>query len=75
METLSEMEIKQIKMFGCTTAQIKENIDEDIIGYVIGILSDCQEMVTNDIVDSDVETVRLNLNKAKYIIDNFMVKA
>jgi len=75
MEALSETQKKQIKMFGCTTTQICEDISDvrNIKMFVMGMLSDVQEIVDSPNVDK--ETVRQNLNKAKYIIDNFMVKA
>jgi len=71
----AEMEIKQIKMFGCTASKICEDMDDvrNIKMFVMGMLSDVQEIVDSPHVDK--ETVRQNLNKAKYIIDNFMVKA
>lgn len=86
METLSakekisqeqETEIQQMRMFGCTTEQIKKEFDEarNKKIYLMGIISDAQEMSAYYEIEfskTDSEKQYQLLNKAKYIIDNFM---
>lgn len=74
--TYTEKEQEQIKMFGCTTAQIREEFNDarNKKIYLIGILSDTQELTDYymEYSKKDSESVYQLLNKAKYIIDQLM---
>lgn len=70
------LEIQQMRMFGSTIEQIKKEFDEarNKKIYLMGILSDAQEtfnFYTGRELGESKEANQL-LNKAKYIIDNFM---
>lgn len=67
----------EIKCFGMTTADIREQYMESITAkfsglemVVAGILSDCQELIAMS--DNNREAVRKQLNVAKYILSEMM---
>lgn len=66
----------EIAMFGCTLADLKDNVD-DIVqlsgGAMIamGIMSDCQEMLQRDM---DPNQIRQALNRAKWVLMNYVEK-
>ena len=71
------LEIQQMRMFGCTTEQIKKEFNEASNKkiYLMGIISDAQEMSAYYEVEFskiDSEKQYQLLNKAKYIVDNLM---
>ena len=71
-----EKELDQIEMFGCTTAQIREEFNEASNSkmYLMGILSDVQEIGSfyMEYSKRESETQNQLLNKAKYVIDQLM---
>lgn len=72
----TEKEIQQMEMFGCTTAQIRQEFNEARNGkvYLMGILSDVQES-TDYYMEYQKEDIDRNsklLNKAKYVIDRLL---
>ena len=72
---VDDQDIKELRMFGRTIKQIKMELDEvsNVKMYVIGMLSDIQEIMANPYIDNEV--ARLKLNKAKYVIDNCLKNA
>jgi hypothetical protein len=79
---MSETEKKQVRMYGCTEAQMKEAVEESITFRFSGpammaasLMSDCQEMMAYRDVDSMVrEDVRQALNRAKWILFTYVMK-
>ena len=79
--TMSETEKKQVRMYGCTEAQMKEAVEESITFRFSGpammaasLMSDCQEMMAYRDVDSMVrEDVRQALNRAKWILFTYVM--
>ena len=80
--TMSEVEKKQVRMYGCTEAQMKEAVEESITFRFSGpammaasLMSDCQEMMAYRDVDSMVrEDVRQALNRAKWILFTYVME-
>ena len=62
----------EIKMFGCTKAQIDAGVQQESFGnplmYAAGIISDAQQVLEF----GDAEQARQFMNKAKYIIFQVM---
>jgi hypothetical protein len=79
---MSETEKKQVRMYGCTEAQMKEAVEQSLTFRFSGpammaasLMSDCQEMMAYGDVDSMVvEDVRQTLNRAKWILANYVMK-
>jgi hypothetical protein len=79
---MSEVEKKQVRMYGCTEAQMKEAVEESITFRFSGpammaasLMSDCQEMMAYRDVDSMVrEDVRQALNRAKWILFTYVME-
>ena len=80
--TMSETEKKQVRMYGCTEAQMKEAVEQSLTFRFSGpammaasLMSDCQEMMAYGDVDSMVvEDVRQALNRAKWILFTYVMK-
>lgn len=79
--TMSETEKKQVRMYGCTEAQMKEAVEQSLTFRFSGpammaasLMSDCQEMMAYGDVDSMVvEDVRQTLNRAKWILFTYVM--
>ena len=83
---LNESQKRDIRMYGCTEAQLREAVEESITFRFSGpammaasLLSDCQEMVSYGPYDSDtlaniMEDQRQTLNRAKWILFEYMNK-
>ena len=82
-----EQEQREIRMYGCTEAELRESVEDSITFkasgaamVVVGIMSDCQEMVSYGPYDGDqlaniLETQRQMLNQAKWILSTYcMIK-
>jgi hypothetical protein len=84
-----EMDMKrqrEIRMYGCTEAQMREAVEESITFRFSGpammaasLLSDCQEMVAYGPYDGDtlaniMEDQRQTLNRAKWILFEYCMK-
>lgn len=79
-EGLSEQEVKQVRMYGCTESQMREAVEQSITYRFSGpammaasLMSDCQEMVGYGPYDGDtlaniLEDQRQTLNRAKWIL-------
>ena len=86
-EGLSTREINQVRMYGCTEAQLREAVEESLTYrfsgaamYVASMLSDAQEMVGYGPYDGDtlaniLEDQRQLLNRAKWILSTFVMQA
>ena len=80
--TMSEVEKKQVRMYGCTEAQMKEAVEQSITFRFSGpammaasLMSDCQEMMAYRDVDIMVrEDVRQALNRAKWILFTYVLE-
>jgi hypothetical protein len=83
--TLSDIEKKEVRMYGVTVAGMKEAVEESITFRFCGpammaasLMSDCQEMLASDNAGSYdfmiVEDVRQTLNRAKWILANYVMK-
>jgi len=85
-EGLSTREINQVRMYGCTEAQLREAVEESLTYrfsgaamYVASMLSDAQEMVGYGPYDGDtlaniLEDQRQLLNRAKWILSTFVMQ-
>lgn len=84
---LTEQERREVGMFGCTQAQMREAVEQSLTFRFSGpammamsLMSDCQEMVAHGPYDSDtlaniMEDQRQCLNRAKWILSTYcMIK-
>jgi hypothetical protein len=79
---MSETDKKQVRMYGCTEAQMKEAVEQSLTFRFSGpammaasLMSDCQEMMAYGDVDSMVvEDVRQALNRAKWILFTYVME-
>ena len=80
---MSEVEKKQVRMYGCTEAQMKEAVEQSITFRFSGpammaasLMSDCQEMINTEYGDIDymrAEDARQCLNRAKWILFTYVM--
>ena len=85
-QALSVEEKKQVGMYGCTEAQMREAVEESLTFRFSGpammaasLMSDCQEMVAYGPYDSDtlaniLEDQRQCLNRAKWILFTYCME-
>ncbi len=81
-EGLSTKEIQQVRMYGCTEAQLREAVEESITFRFSGpammaasLMSDAQEMMAYEQPDfNTIEDQRQTLNRAKWILFEYMNK-
>lgn len=85
-DSLTEQEKRQVGMFGCTEAQMREAVEQSLTFRFSGpammaasLISDCQEMVAYGPYDSDtlaniMEDQRQTLNRAKWILFTYCDK-
>ena len=81
---LTEQEKRQVRMFGCTEAQMRGAIEESLTFRFSGpammamsILSDAQEMINTEYGEVDymrAEDSRQAINRAKWIISTYFMK-
>jgi hypothetical protein len=71
---LSEKEKRQVGMFGCTTAQMREAVEQSLTFRFSGpammamsLMSDAQEEIAHDMT----EHARQTLNRAKWILSTY----
>jgi hypothetical protein len=79
-QALTEQERREVRIYGCTEAQMREAVEESITFRFSGpammaasLMSDCQEMVSYGPYDGDtlaniLEDQRQTLNRAKWIL-------
>lgn len=84
-QALSEQEKREIRMYGCTEAQMREAVEESLTFRFSGpammaasLMSDAQEMVSYGPYDSDtlaniMEDQRQTLNRAKWILFTYVM--
>jgi hypothetical protein len=85
-QALTEQEKREVRMYGCTEAQMREAVEESITFRFSGpsmmamsLMSDCQEMVSYGPYNSDtlaniLEDQRQTLNRAKWILSTYVMK-
>ena len=85
-DRLSEQEKREVRMYGCTEAQMRESVEQSITFRFSGpammamsLMSDCQEMVSYGPYDGDtlaniLEDQRQTLNRAKWILGTYCMK-
>ena len=85
-DRLSAQEKREVGMYGCTEAQMREAVEQSITFRFSGpammamsLMSDCQEMVAYGPYDSDtlaniLEDQRQTLNRAKWILGTYCMK-
>lgn len=83
--TMSDVEKREVRMYGCTVAEMKEAVEESLTFrfsgpamYAASLMSDCQEMLASDNAGSYdmmiVEDVRQALNRAKWILFTYVME-
>jgi len=78
---MTEQEQRQVRMYGCTEADMKAAVEESLTFrfsgpamYAASLMSDCQEMLEHGGDDTMVrEDVRQALNRAKWILFTYSV--
>ena len=85
-QALTEQERRQVRMYGCTEAQMREAVEQSLTYrcsgpamYAMSLMSDAQEMVSYGPYDGDtlaniLEDQRQLLNRAKWILSTYMMK-
>ena len=85
-DRLSAQEKREVGMYGCTEAQMREAVEQSITFRFSGpsmmamsLMSDCQEMVAYGPYDGDtlaniLEDQRQCLNRAKWILGTYCMK-
>ena len=83
---LTEQQKREVRMYGCTEAQMREAVEQSITFRFSGpammaasLMSDCQEMVAYGPYDGDtlaniLEDQRQTLNRAKWILFEYCMK-
>ena len=81
---LTEKEKREVRMFGCTEAQLREAVESSITFRFSGpgmmamsILSDAQEMINTEYGEVDymrAEDSRQAINRAKWIISTYCMQ-
>ena len=81
---LTTREIEQVRMYGCTEAQMREAVEQSMTYRFSGpammaasLMSDAQEMINLEYGEVDsmrAEDARQCLNRAKWILFNYCMK-
>jgi hypothetical protein len=81
---LTEQEKRQVRMFGCTEAQMREAVEQSLTFRFSGagmmamsILSDAQELINTEYGEVNymrAEDSRQAINRAKWIISTYLMK-
>jgi hypothetical protein len=84
-DRLTEQQKREVRMYGCTEAQMREAIESSITFkfsgaamVAAGMMSDAQEMVSYGPYDSDtlaniMEDQRQLLNRAKFVLFTYIM--
>jgi len=80
-DNLTNLEKRQVRMYGCTEAQMKEAVERSLMlrdpaMIVASLMSDAQEMVNPEYGEVDymrAEDARQCLNRAKWILFTYVV--
>ena len=74
---LTQQEKSEVRMFGCTVAQMREAVEESLTFrfagpamFAMSLMSDAQEEILRDL-DEDA---RQTLNRAKWILSTYCMK-
>ena len=80
---MSDVEKREVRMYGCTEAQMKEAVEQSLTFRFSGpammaasLMSDCQEMINTEYGDIDymrAEDARQCLNRAKWILFTYVM--
>ena len=85
-DALTEQQKREVRMYGCTEAQMREAVEQSLTYRFSGpammaasLMSDAQEMVAYGPYDSDtlaniMEDQRQCLNRAKWILFTYVMK-
>ena len=81
---LTEQEKREVRMYGCTEADMRENIESSITFkfsgpamIVASMMSDAQEMINTEYGEVDfnrAEDARQQLNRAKWVLMTYIMK-
>jgi hypothetical protein len=81
---LTDVEKRQVRIFGCTEQQMREAVEESLTFRFSGagmmamsILSDAQEMISTEYGEVDsmrAEDARQAINRAKWIISTYCMQ-
>ena len=81
---LSTREINEVRMYGCTEAQMREAVEQSLTYRFSGpammaasLMSDAQEMINTEYGEVDfnrAEDARQALNRAKWILFTYVMK-
>jgi hypothetical protein len=81
--TMSDVQKREVRMYGCTVEQMKEAVEESLTFRFSGpammaasLMSDCQEMINTEYGDIDymrAEDARQCLNRAKWILFTYVM--
>lgn len=82
-EGLTTQEIRQVSMYGCTEAQMREAVESSITFKFSGpamiaasMMSDAQEMISTEYGEVDfnrAEDARQQLNRAKWVLFTYVM--
>ena len=82
---LTEQEKREVRMYGCTEAQMREAVEQSITYRFSGpammaasLMSDAQEMINTEYGEVDymrAEDARQQLNRAKWVLMTYIMKA
>ena len=74
---LTQQEKSEVRMFGCTVAQMRESVEESLTFrfagpamYAMSMMSDAQEEILRDMN----EDARQTLNRAKWILSTYCME-
>ena len=81
---LTTKEIQQVRMYGCTEAQMREAVEQSLTYRFSGpammaasLMSDAQELINTEYGEVDsmrAEDARQTLNRAKWILFEYCMK-
>lgn len=82
--SLTEQQKREVRMYGCTEAQMREAVEQSITFRFSGpammaasLMSDAQEMINTEYGEVDfnrAEDARQCLNRAKWILFEYVMK-
>ena len=81
-EALSEQQKREVRMYGCTEAQMREAVEQSLTYrfsgpamYAMSLMSDAQEMMAYNQPDANtIEDQRQLLNRAKWILSTYVLQ-
>ena len=85
-QALTEQQRREVRMYGCTEAQMREAVEQSLTYrfsgaamYAMSMMSDAQELVAHGPYDSDtlaniLEDQRQLLNRAKWILSTYAME-